>query len=131
MSEVGRQHTHITLDKDPGASKTKYSVTYAADLGPHLAAAKLDREKELTLKANKRSEFKKVASIDFTLAMKIRAETGVDPLNLRTPADTRKYLQILQTQYPHLLTTNKKVWRPTAPKKGAGRFANIPAECLR
>lgn len=130
MSEVGRQHTHIALDKDPGASKTKYNVTYATDLGPHLAAAKLDREKELTLRA-KKTEYKKVASIDFTLAMKIRAETGVDPLNLRTPADTRKYLQILQTQYPHLLTTNKKVWRPMPAKKGAGRFANIPAECLK
>lgn len=130
MSEVGRQHTHIELSKDPGASKTKYSITYAADLGPHLAAAKLDREKEASLRTRK-TEYKKIASIDFTLAMKIRAETGVDPLNLRTPAETRKYLQILQTQYPHLLATNKKVWRPVPAKKGAGRYANIPTECLR
>jgi hypothetical protein len=105
------QRTQFRIDKrDDG----RYDVAgqYVEDAAPFLLDTSIARAKEEQLRQVKGNEYKRIASIPFTLALKIKAEDGVDPLNCRTPADTRKYLQVLQTKYPQFLTTNKKVWRP-------------------
>ena len=133
---VQPQRQKVLLDRQSDGS-IRYEVMYYDDATPHLEAAKRERDKELALRANKKSEYKKMASVDWATAMRIKAEHGVDPFNLRTPADTRKYFQILQRDYPQYLCTNKRVYRAPAPKKvekavgGRGRnsFAKIPSEC--
>lgn len=109
--------------------KYDYRVQYLENAGPHLRAAEVAREKESTLRANKKNEYKQVASVPWTVAMKIKDQYGVDPLNLRTPEETRKYLQVLQRDYPKFLTTNKKVYRPIKnPERDS--YAHIPKGCL-
>jgi hypothetical protein len=128
------QRQKVLLDRQDDG-KIKYEVLYYEDATPLLAETRRERDKEQVLRANKKSEYKKMASVDWNVAMKIRAEHGVDPFNLRTPADTRKYFQILQRDYPQFLCTNKRVYRPPAPKPktvgGRDLYAKIPAECLK
>lgn len=123
------QNQKVILDRQDDG-KIKYEVMYYADATPYLKEAEKHRHKEEQLRVNKKNEYKRVASVDWATAMRIKAEHGVDPFNLRTPAETRKYLQVLQRDFPKYLTTNKKVYRPPAPK-GPGKFADIPAECLK
>lgn len=108
--------------------KYDYRVQYLENAAPALKAAEIAREKEATFRANKKNEYKQVASVPWTVAMKIKDEHGVDPLNLRTPQETRKYLAILQRDYPKFLTTNKRVSRPITGERKP--FAHIPKECL-
>jgi hypothetical protein len=104
------QRTQIEIEK-AGRGRVKVTGRHVEDARPALQEAAQGREAEAA-GLRKGAEYYRVASIPFTLAMRIKAEDGVDPLNLRTPAETRQYLQILQTKYPQFLTTNKKVWRP-------------------
>jgi hypothetical protein len=128
------QRQKVILDKQSDGS-VRYEIKYYDDATPYLNHAKRERDKEAALRANKKSEYKKMASVDWATAMRIKAEHGVDPFNLRTPEDTRKYFRILQRDYPQYLCTNKRVYRPPAPKPktvgGREKFANIPAECLK
>lgn len=108
--------------------KYDYHIKYVENAAPHLKAAEIAREKETILRANKKNEYKQVASVPWTVAMQIKAQHGVDPLNLKTPQETRKYLAILQRDYPKFLTTNKRVSRPITG--GRESYAHIPKECL-
>lgn len=103
------QRTQIALEKVRGGYKVRGQ--YVEDATPFLLGCSIARAKEEQLRKRKDAQYERVASIPFTLALKIKAEHGVDPLRLKTKADTQKYLRVLQTHYPAFLTTNKKVHR--------------------
>ena len=121
----------VRLEKQDNGT-TKYEIMYYGDATSYLREAEVARQKEQALRANKKNEYKRVASVDWATAMRIKQEHGVDPFNLRTPAETRKYLRILQRDFPKYLTTNKRVYRPPAAGgRGRTKFASIPSECLK
>jgi hypothetical protein len=114
--------------------KIGYKLRRQNNAAPMLKYAEQGREKEEYFGLRKDTNYYRVSAVDWNVVQKIKAEHGVDGLNLRTPQETRKYLQILQRDYPRFLTTNKKVYR--APTKSSGprgrpKFASIPAECLK
>jgi hypothetical protein len=104
------QRTQLHIERNGG--KLKVSGQYVEDASPILVDCSVARAKEEQLRIRKDAEYRRIASIPFTLALKIKAEHGVDPLRLKTKADTQKYLAVLQRHYPKFLTTNKRVSRP-------------------
>lgn len=104
------QQTILDLEKG-SFGRVRVRGQYVEDATPALNLAEQGRRQEEQLRQNKRSEYKRMAVIPMTLALKIKAEHGVDPLRLRSKADTEKYLRVLQTYYPKFLTTNRSVYR--------------------
>jgi hypothetical protein len=100
------------IDND-GPGRVKYSIQHFSDIRPSLELAAQRRELE-EAHLNKKNEIRPQATLDWTVVFAIRQKYGIDPLKIR-PDQEAKFWQILQTEYPRCLTTNKKVYR--APKK--------------
>lgn len=114
--------------------KLKYGIRQSVPIAPYLNAASLSREKEESLRRRKGVELNRVASLDPVTVANIHKKHGVNAYNLKGD-DGKKLLAIIEREYPHLKTTNKKVSRQGdkhAPKMVFGRqqYASIPKECL-
>lgn len=104
------------IAKDEHGGKRRFRIRHANDPKPYLEYAQREREREETFRQNKKSEMRHLASIDYVTCMNIKSKYGIDVFNMG-PNDGKALRYILQTEYPKLLTTNKKVFRKGA--KGA------------
>lgn len=81
----------------------EYKVTQ--DHRPFLEAAKLDREMSGSLKED--TGYKKACTIPDLVAIEINFKHGLnihDPMFMNDPADARKLLQIVKSEYPYLMS---------------------------
>jgi hypothetical protein len=109
---------NAVVDND-GPGKVGFRLTVAQDAGPAIRAAELQRKLEAD-RLNKKAEIRPQAKLPMTVVMSIKQRHGIDALKIR-PDQEKRFWQILQTEYPALLTTQKKVYR--APKREKIRFA--------
>jgi hypothetical protein len=106
------------VDND-GPGRVKFQLQHFEDVGPALRQAELQRKLEAE-RLRKENEVRPQAKLPITVVMSIKQRYGIDALKIR-PDQEKRFWQILQTEYPALLTTQKKVYR--APKREKIRFA--------
>lgn len=102
-------HVKAQIDKDEKTGKVAYQITHSMDATPALEAALKARKLEED-RLNKKNEIRPQARLPMTEVMNIKRRYGIDPLNVKPDQETR-FWQILQTEYPRFLSTNKKVYR--------------------
>jgi hypothetical protein len=102
------------IDND-GPGRVRYRIQHFADVAPVLERAAKRRQLEEAY-LNKKNEIRPQASLDFVTVMAIRQKYGIDALNVK-PDQEKRFWQILQTEYPQCLTTNKKVYRPPGQRR--------------
>jgi hypothetical protein len=97
--------TDLRYDLDTG----EYRVKYSDSVEPFLREAKLDRDKEEAGMFRKDAPYRRIGTITFTEVLRIKAKHGVDLTNLRDKTERRKALQIIESEYPYLKTTNMRL----------------------
>lgn len=105
------------IDND-GPGRVRYSIQHfrqQAEADKLLEVTARKRELEES-QLNRKNEIRPQATIDMLAVMEIRQKYGIDALNVK-PDQEKRFWQILQTEYPRCLTTNKKVYRPAAGSK--------------
>lgn len=112
---VGEPSTLLQIDREKKDRRASFGLVYEVDASPHIRAAEVARAKEAQLKRNKNSQMKHVAKLDWVTIMKIKKDYGLDATNCKGPLESKRLMQILQREYPKLLTTNQKVYR--APRR--------------
>lgn len=109
--------TRAIIDND-GPGRVRYRVQHASNYMAALELARKRRELEESFLL-KKNEVRPQATLDWVTIIEIRKKYGIDALKVR-PDQEEKFWQVLQTEYPKCLTTNKKVYR--TPKRRI-RFA--------
>ena len=111
INEVGTKDVDISSalrwEKDTGEYRSRISQP----IQPFVDAAAKRREYEETFGLKKNAEMVRVASLPYVVAMKIKQDHKIDPLNLHGEKEHQKLLQVIQSEYPHLMTTNKRIHR--------------------
>lgn len=96
------------IDND-GPGRVKFQIQHFSDPEPALRTAALQRQLEAD-RLNKKNEIRPQARLDIVTVMDIRRRYGIDAMNVK-PDQEKRFWQILQTEFPKFLTTNKKVYR--------------------
>ena len=116
INEVGTREVDISSalrwEKDTGEVRSQLSQP----IQPFKDVAAAQREYEEQVGIHKNNEMRRVASLPIVVVMKIRDKHGIDPMNLRGEKEQKKLLQVIQSEYPHLMTTNQKIHRRQGDK---------------
>jgi hypothetical protein len=116
INEFGTREVDITSalrwEKDTGEVRSRLSQP----IDPFKKIAEEAREYEERVGIHKNNEMRRVASLPIVVVMKIKREHGIDAMNLHGEKEQKKLLQVIQSEYPHLMTTNQKVHRRQGDK---------------
>lgn len=106
---VNGDHTYVWLSRERKGGPVNFRLTHASDAKPALDGAAIARERE-SRGIKQGSEIRPQARLTHGVVHAIKVKHGIDALNVK-PDQEAKFWRILQTEYPRLLTTNKKVYR--------------------
>jgi hypothetical protein len=133
--------TEVQVDKGGVTrfGKVEFGIKHTLNVAPYLSAAELGRKREEHLRQRKGVEMRRRAVLDPVTVLNIHKKHGINAYNLKGD-DGKKLMAIIEREYPHLKTTNKKISRQGdkhAPKLVFGpatqkrqTYAHIPKECL-
>lgn len=97
------------IDRDEKTGKVEYQVQHKMDVGPMLRSAEVMRARE-EVALRKNDQWRPQARLDWVTVMNIKQKYGIDATNVK-PDQEQRFWQIVQSEYPKMLTTSKKVYR--------------------
>ena len=97
--------TKIRYDLDTG----EYRARYSDPVDPFLTDAKRERDMEQAGMVRKDAQYRRVGSIPFTEVLRIKEKYGLDLTALRDRSERKRAMQIIESEYPYLKTTNMRL----------------------
>lgn len=98
----------IDLDHNDFSNKIGYRIRHETPINPLLEYAEFMRKKEEHLRQVRNNEIEPMCALGPVEIMQIKDKHGIDVFNLKGN-DHKALKYIIETEYPRLKTTNKKV----------------------
>jgi len=100
----------IDLDHNDFSQKIGFRLRHETPINPLLDYAEFMRKKEEHVRQVKNNELQPICTLGEVEILQIKAKYGIDVMNLRGN-DHKALAHIIETDYPRLKTTNKKIHR--------------------
>ena len=100
----------VNIEHQDFNDKIKFEIRHETPIGPLLQSAEHMRCKEEWLRKAKNSEMQPMCTLGPVEIMQIKDKHGIDVMNLKGN-DGKALAFIIETEFPYLKTTNKKIYR--------------------
>jgi len=100
----------VNIERQDFSNKIKYEVRHSTPIDPLLKHAEFMRGKEEFARKVRNNEIEPMCALGPVEVMQIKSRHGIDVMNLKgNDGEALKF--IIETEFPYLKTTNKKLYR--------------------